>query len=249
MKRYPLDHLLKTDRIPHIWCSGCGIGIALSAYLRALDGFDLNKVVLVSGVGCAGRAAGYLNLDSYHTTHGRAIPFATGLKLAQPELNVTVFSGDGDLVNIGTSHTIHAMRRNMDLTVICINNFNFGMTGSQVAATTPLGAITSTTRHGNPDPSWNLPHLAIVCGASFVARWTCYDAKRLEKTISYALNKKGLSFIEVISPCPTGFMRANRIENGMKFLKENRVIKHDASMDELKIELDSPIMVGRFWDK
>jgi len=160
MKPHPLDRLLKTDRMPHICCPGCGIGVALSAYLRALNGFDLNKVVVVSGVGCTGRAAGYLNLDSYHMTCGRATPFATGLKLAQPELNVTVFSGDGDLVSIGTNHLIHAMRKNVDLTVICINNFNYGMTGYQVALTTPLGGVTSTTRQGNQEPPWNLPNLA-----------------------------------------------------------------------------------------
>jgi len=151
---HPLDELLRTDRIPHIWCPGCGIGTAFSSCLVALknNAVDLAKAVMVSGIGCSGRAAGYVRLDSYHTTHGRAIPFATGLKLANPELNVVVFSGDGDLFAIGGNHFIHAARRNMDLTVICVNNFNYGMTGGQAAATTPTMARTTTTPFGNPEP-------------------------------------------------------------------------------------------------
>lgn len=136
---HPLDDLLRKDRIPHIWCPGCGIGTAFSSCLKAIrsSGVEPKNVVMVSGIGCSGRAAGYVNLDSFHTTHGRAIPFATGLKLANPVLHVIVFSGDGDLFAIGGNHLIHAARRNVDMTVICVNNFNYGMTGGQVAATTP----------------------------------------------------------------------------------------------------------------
>jgi len=144
---HPLDDLIRTDRIPHIWCPGCGIGTVFSSCLAALkgSGIDLQKTVMVSGIGCSGRAAGYVKLDSFHTTHGRAIPFATGLKLANPELNIVVFSGDGDLFAIGGNHFIHAARRNMDMTVICVNNLNYGMTGGQVAATTPHLAKSTTT--------------------------------------------------------------------------------------------------------
>jgi pyruvate/2-oxoacid:ferredoxin oxidoreductase beta subunit len=135
-----MDTFLREDRLPHIWCPGCGLGTALTCFIAALQksGLDLDKVAVVSGIGCTGRVAGYVKLDSFHTTHGRAIPFATGLKLAHPELNVIVFSGDGDLIAIGGNHLIHAARRNIDLTVICVNNFNYGMTGGQVGPTTPL---------------------------------------------------------------------------------------------------------------
>ena len=136
---HPLDDLIRTDRIPHIWCPGCGIGTVFSSCLTAIKatGIPYNQFAMVSGIGCSGRAAGYIKLDSFHTTHGRAIPFASGIKMAKPELNVIVFSGDGDLFAIGGNHFIHAARRNMDMTVICVNNLIYGMTGGQVAATTP----------------------------------------------------------------------------------------------------------------
>src|SRR4030042_4445348 len=138
---HPLDELLRTDRLPHIWCPGCGLGTILGATLRAINksGLDLDKTIMVSGIGCTGRAAGYVKLDSFHVTHGRALPFATGLKFANPDLKVVVFSGDGDLAAIGGNHLIHAARRNVDMTVICVNNFNYGMTGGQMGPTTPLG--------------------------------------------------------------------------------------------------------------
>ena len=136
---HPLEQFLRTDRIPHIWCSGCGIGIAVTCFMEALEeaGTDPDKVVVVSGIGCSGRIAGYVKFDSFHTTHGRAIPFATGVKLANPELTVIVFSGDGDLFAIGGNHFIHAARRNVDIKVFCVNNFIYGMTGGQAAPTTP----------------------------------------------------------------------------------------------------------------
>jgi len=178
---HPLDDLIRTDRIPHIWCPGCGIGTVFSACLTALkvSGINLRKTVMVSGIGCSGRAAGYAKLDSFHTTHGRAIPFATGLKLANPELNIVVFSGDGDLFAIGGNHFIHAARRNMDLTVICVNNLNYGMTGGQVAATTPHLAKSTTTPIGNPETPFNLPLMAYACGATYVARWTMLHIRDL----------------------------------------------------------------------
>ena len=159
VEHHPLDKLIRADRMPHIWCPGCGIGIAMRCYAQAIldSGVPEEKHVVVSGIGCSGRVAGYMNLDSYHTTHGRAIPFATGMKLANPELMVTVFSGDGDLVAIGGNHLIHAARRNIDLKVICINNFNFGMTGGQFGPTTPMGAVATTAPYGNPEQPFNQP--------------------------------------------------------------------------------------------
>jgi len=156
-----IDSFLRQDRLPHIWCPGCGIGPALGCFLKGMvrSGVDPDKVAVVSGIGCAGRVAGYVKLDSFHTTHGRALPFATGLTLGNPELNVVVFSGDGDLVAIGGNHLIHAARRNMNMTVICINNFNYGMTGGQVGPTTPVDARSTTSPYGNFEDPFNIPHL------------------------------------------------------------------------------------------
>ncbi|MBC8178760.1 MAG: 2-oxoacid:ferredoxin oxidoreductase subunit beta [Deltaproteobacteria bacterium] len=248
--KHPLDDLLRTDRIPHIWCPGCGIGTAFSSCLIAMreSGIDLEKTVMVSGIGCSGRGAGYVNLDSYHTTHGRAIPFATGMKLANPELNVVVFSGDGDLFAIGGNHFIHAARRNVDLTIVCVNNFNYGMTGGQVAATTPLKAKTTTTPVGNPDTPFNLPLLAYASGATYVARWTILHTRDLTESIEEALLNRGFSFIEVLSPCPVNYGRRNK-ENGIDSLKiyqERTIIRNDAQPWELDIDFERGIVLGKF---
>jgi len=248
--KHPLDDLLRIDRIPHIWCPGCGIGTAFSSCLIAMreSGIDLEKTVMVSGIGCSGRGAGYVNLDSYHTTHGRAIPFATGMKLANPELNIVVFSGDGDLFAIGGNHFIHAARRNVDLTVICVNNFNYGMTGGQVAATTPNMAKTTTTPLGNPDTPFNLPLLAYASGATYVARWTILHTRDLTESIEEALLNRGFSFIEVLSPCPVNYGRRNK-ENGIDSLKiyqERTIIRNDAQPWELDIDFDRGIVLGKF---
>ena len=248
--RHPLDDLLRIDRIPHIWCPGCGIGTAFSSCLIAMreSGIDLAKTVMVSGIGCSGRGAGYVNLDSYHTTHGRAIPFATGMKLANPELNVVVFSGDGDLFAIGGNHFIHAARRNVDLTVVCVNNFNYGMTGGQAAATTPHMAKTTTTPVGNPETPFNLPLLAYASGATYVARWTILHTRDLTESIEEALLNRGFSFIEVLSPCPVNYGRRNK-ENGIDSLKiyqERTIIRNDAQPWELDIDFDRGIVLGKF---
>jgi 2-oxoglutarate ferredoxin oxidoreductase subunit beta len=148
---HPMDVLLRGERLPHIWCQGCGLGTALTTFISTLQwleknrGWDMDKVAVVSGIGCTGRIAGYVRLDSFHTTHGRALPFATGLKLANPDLKVIVLSGDGDIAGIGGNHLIHAARRNLNLTVICVNNFNYGMTGGQVSASTPHEARAVTS--------------------------------------------------------------------------------------------------------
>ncbi|KPK76768.1 MAG: 2-oxoacid:ferredoxin oxidoreductase subunit beta, partial [candidate division Zixibacteria bacterium SM23_73] len=230
---HPMESLLRMDRIPHIWCPTCGIGTTVTSFVDALERTEipLEKICVVSGIGCTGRVAGYIKLDSFHSTHGRAIPFATGLKLANPELKVVVFSGDGDIAGIGGNHLIHAARRNMDMVVICVNNFIYAMTGGQVAATTPLTANTSTSPYGNFEQPFNLPHLAASCGAVYVARWTALHVRRLAKSISEALNKKGFSFIEIICPCSTIYARRNKLGDGlslMQFYHDNSVIKHGA---------------------
>ena len=248
--RHPLDSILRTDRIPHIWCPGCGIGTAFSSSLIAIQstGADLTKTAVVSGIGCSGRGAGYVKLDSYHTTHGRAIPFATGMKLANPELTVVVFSGDGDLFAIGGNHFLHAARRNMDLTVICVNNLNYGMTGGQAAATTPSLARTTTTPLGNPEPPFNLPLLAYASGATYVARWTILHTRDLTQSIEEALGRRGFSFIEVLAPCPTGFGRRNRQKpaDSLKLYQEKSIVKNGANPAEVILDFKQGITLGKF---
>jgi len=249
---HPLDGLLRTDRIPHIWCPGCGIGTAFSSCLIAMkeSQIDLQKTVMVSGIGCSGRGAGYANVDSYHTTHGRAIPFATGMKLANPELNVVVFSGDGDLFAIGGNHFIHAARRNVDLSIVCVNNFNYGMTGGQAAATTPYLARTTTTPVGNPEPAFNLPLLAYASGATYVARWTILHTRDLTESIQEGFLRHGFSFIEVLAPCPINYGRRNKEAalDTMRVYQEQTLIKNDAHPSELDIDFDRGIILGKFVD-
>jgi len=250
----PVEDFLRMDRIPHIWCSGCGIGVVVSSFADALrkSSLDLNKIAIVSGIGCTGRVAGYVKLDSFHSTHGRPIPFATGLKLANPELKVVVFSGDGDLFGIGGNHFIHAARRNMDMVVICVNNFNYAMTGGQVAATTPIGANLSTTPYGNFENPFSLPYLADACGASYVARWTCLHIRRVTKSMQEALDKKGFSLIEVIAPCVTLYARRNRLGDGLNLLKfyyDNSVIQHGADTRTLDIGYQGKMICGKFIDR
>jgi 2-oxoglutarate ferredoxin oxidoreductase subunit beta len=250
----PVMPFLRQERIPHIWCPGCGIGTTVNCFARALteSGLDLDKVAIVSGIGCTGRVAGYLRLDSFHTTHGRPIPFATGLKLANPELKVVVYSGDGDLFAIGGNHFIHAARRNMDMTVICVNNHTYGMTGGQVAPTTPIGATQTTMPYGNFEEPFNLPFLADACGAVYVARWTVYHVRQLARAMKEALLKKGFSFIEVLAPCPTLFLRRNRLGEGVdevKYYKEKSVIKNGADTKEVALGYHSEIIVGKFVDR
>jgi len=251
--KHPFDNYLREERLPHIWCPGCGIGLVLNCFIRGLlkSGLDLDKVAFVSGIGCTGRAAGYVKLDSFHTTHGRAIPFATGLKLANPELKVVVFSGDGDIAAIGGNHFIHAARRNIDMTVICVNNFNYGMTGGQLAPTTPQTARTTTSLSGNTESPFNIPYLAAASGATYIARWTAAHVPQLGRAITEALLKRGFSFVEAINPCPTYYGRMNKFANGraqMNYYRANSVTRHGADPAQAGIGIDGQIIVGKFVD-
>jgi len=251
--KHPLDAYLRVDRLPHIWCPGCGLGLIVNCFIRGLlgTGLDLDKVALVSGIGCTGRAAGYIKLDSFHTTHGRAVAFGIGLKLANPELKVVVFSGDGDLAAIGGNHLIHAGRRNIDMTVICVNNFTYGMTGGQLGPTTPSNARTTTSRLGNIEKPFNIPNLAAASGAVYVARWTAAQIHQMENAFREALVKRGFSFVEVISPCPTYYGRMNNQPTGleqMRYYRRKRVVKNGADPSEVGIGLDGPIITGKFVD-
>ena len=245
---------LRQDRMPHIWCPGCGIGTTVNCFIRAIIDSKINteKLAIVSGIGCTGRTAGYINLDSFHTTHGRAIPFATGLKLANPDLKVVVYSGDGDLFAIGAGHFVHAARRNMDLTVICVNNFTYGMTGGQVAPTSPMGSTHATMPLGNFEQNFNLPNLADACGASYVARWTVFHIKQFTRAVSECLTRKGFNFIEVLAPCPTLYGRRNRMGEGVnivKFFKEKSVVSNGAPTLDVGLTYQGAIMVGKFVDR
>jgi 2-oxoglutarate ferredoxin oxidoreductase subunit beta len=257
MNIHPIDPLLRADRLPHILCPGCGIGTVIHGYAHAIaeSGLEEDQHVCVSGIGCSGRAAGYVNVDSYHATHGRALPFALGIAVHNPDLRVTVISGDGDLTAIGGNHLIHAARRNVNLTVICINNFNYGMTGGQVGPTTPIGAKGTTAPKGAVEHPFNLPYLAKATGAVFVARWTILHVREFQEAVLRSMSKTGFCFIEVLAPCPTSFGRANKIGDGLhevEIYRERCRIENGATnLEELDIDLidpDKSITVGNFVD-
>jgi 2-oxoglutarate ferredoxin oxidoreductase subunit beta len=250
---HPLDEFLRADRLPHIWCPGCGLGMILGGLLRAISRseLDFDKTVIISGIGCTGRAAGYVKFDSFHVTHGRALPFATGLKMANPDLKIIVFSGDGDLAAIGGNHLIHTARRNIDMTVVLVNNFTYGMTGGQLGPTTPEKGRSTTSRTGNIEKPFNIPYVVAAAGAPYVARWTAAHARQMERAFIEAIAKKGFSLVEVVSPCPTYFGRMNEQATGldqMRFYRDNSVVKHFAELAELDIELGGQIIVGKFVD-
>lgn len=254
-EHHPADTLLREDRLPHIWCPECGLGIALKAYVRALEQvapeIPLDTQVCVSGIGCTGRIAGYVNLDSYHTTHGRAIPFATGLKLGNPQLSVTVFTGDGDLLTIGGNHFVHAARRNFDINIFLVNNFTYGMTGGQFGATTPQGAISATTPYGNVEEPMNVPALAEALGVPYVARWTTLHVRQLARSLERALRTPGFTLVEIISPCPPGYGRANDYRTGTKMMQDFRAAcrvdpEADVRTVGLPMRQGDPIVCGDF---
>ena len=214
-------YLRHDKKFPHVWCPGCGNGIVLGALIRAIDrlGLEKDNVVLVSGIGCSGRMNVYVDFNTLHTTHGRALTFATGVKLANPCLNVIVVMGDGDATSIGGNHFIHAARRNLNLTTIIINNQIYGMTGGQHSPTTPYGAFTSTSYYGHVEHAFSVAELAITAGAAFVARATVYHAELLEKFMEKAIQKRGFSVVEVVSNCHVQFGRRNQLSDPVTMIK------------------------------
>jgi 2-oxoglutarate/2-oxoacid ferredoxin oxidoreductase subunit beta len=250
------DPLIRSERFPNIWCPGCGIGIVLSSYINAVHNSSIpsEKHVCISGIGCTGRVAGYLNLDSYHTTHGRGIAFATGMSVIQPDLEITVIAGDGDISTIGGNHLIHAARRNCDLNVIMVNNLNYGMTGGQHGATTPLGAKTQTSPYGNVESPFNIPYLVSAAGASFVARWTTIHVRQLLRAIRRMMEIEGFAFLEVISPCPPTFGEFNNYPEAldmMKYFRDKSVVDDKTDLRDITITArpEDPIVVGNFVDR
>lgn len=225
-----VDKYFRTDSLPHIWCPGCGNGIVTRAIVKAIDNLNLNQddVCIVSGIGCSSRASGYLDFNTIHTTHGRALAFATGIKFANPNLHVIVITGDGDCAAIGGNHLIHAARRNIDLTTIVFNNNIYGMTGGQYSPTTPTGDKGTTAPYGNIDANFDLCELAKASGATYVSRSTVYGANMIIKQVEEGIKNKGFSFIETITICPTYYGRKNKKGDAidmMKYLKENTINK------------------------
>jgi len=211
------DQYLRVDKMPTLWCWGCGDGVILKSFIRAIDKLGINKddMCLVSGIGCSGRFSSYVDMNTVHTTHGRTIAFATGIKLANPDKYVVCVAGDGDALAIGGNHTIHGCRRNIDITLILINNFIYGLTNSQTSPTTPRGFWTVSQKAGNIDPTFDACKLAEASGASFVARETVNSPKKIEKVIVEALKHKGFSFVEINSNCHINLGRKNKMQSAM----------------------------------
>jgi len=250
---YEYKYLRSKKRFPHVWCPGCGVGIVMGSIIRAVDslGWQKDDIVMVSGIGCTSRMPVYVDFNTLHTTHGRALAFGTGVKMANSDLNVMAVMGDGDALAIGGNHIIHAARRNIDITSIIVNNSNYGMTGGQFSPTTPEGARTATTPYGMIEPGFDVCKLMEGAGASFVARGTVYHVIELDSLIKKAFQKKGFSVVEVLAPCPTNFGRANRKGGAvdmMKALKESTVnVSQAKSMDEN--ELGDRVVRGIFVDR
>lgn len=244
----------RTERFPHVFCPGCGNGIVMNCFYRAFSnaGLSMENTVFVGGIGCASRIPLYINSDLIHTTHGRGIPFAIGIKLANPSLNVVMIGGDGDIGAIGGNHLINGCRRNVDITVLCINNYNYGMTGGQTSTTTPHGFRSTTSPRGNPEYPFDLAELATAAGANFVARWTVANVREIVKSLERALLKKGFSFVEVISTCPTGFGRKNKMGvpwQQIEWLKKVSVKRdkiREESIDHVDLNLLGHISIGEF---
>ncbi len=233
---------LREERLPHIFCGGCGNGIVLNTIFNAIELSDksFDNISMVSGIGCSSRIPGYVKCDSLHTTHGRALAYATGLKVANPKQDVVVVTGDGDATSIGGNHLIHAARRNIDLTVVCINNDIYGMTGGQISPTSPEGSFATTAPYGSTDKPFNIAEVAKAAGASYVAKYTTNQPIQISNAIKEGLENKGFSFIEVISQCPTYYGRKNKIRTPVEMLhwiKENTVsIKEAESMSDEALE-------------
>jgi 2-oxoglutarate ferredoxin oxidoreductase subunit beta len=249
-----LQKLRKNMKFPTIWCSGCGIGIVMGALIRAIDhlGLENDKVALVAGIGCTARMPGYMDFNTLHTTHGRALAFATGLKIARPDMKVIAIMGDGDALAIGGNHFIHAARRNLGITALVVNNSIYGMTGGQYSPTTPLGGRATTAPYGNVEPPFPICELAIAAGATYVARSTVYHALELDKYMSEAIAKDGFSVIEAVSYCHTTFGRLNKLGTAadmMRTLKDNSIPK--SALDKLTPEeqaANKKIVRGKFID-
>ena len=238
------DKYLRLEKMPTLWCWGCGDGVILKAFIRAVDkmGIDQNDVCVVSGIGCSGRFSSYVDFNTIHTTHGRTVAFATGVKLMNPDKYVVCVAGDGDALAIGGNHTIHGARRNIDITFIIINNFIYGLTNSQTSPTTPQGMWTVSQKAGNIDPTFDAAALGIASGASFVARESMLDPKKLEKIFIKAMEHRGFSYLDILSNCHINLGRKNKMASAMENLEWIDSItvskkKYDAMSEEEQLNL------------
>ncbi len=251
--RHRLMDYLREEIMPHKFCVGCGCGTVLNVFTNAIDdlGLDPKKMVCVSGIGCSSWIPSpYFKADTLHTTHGRPIAFATGVKIMRPDLTVIVIAGDGDIAGIGGNHLIHAARRNIDLTVLMVNNMIYGMTGGQVAPTTPIGVKTTTTPYRNVEPPFKVADLVATAGASYVARWTTYHVLPLKKSMQAAIEKKGFSFVEIISQCPDNYGRRIGLRSGVEFLKifKEKSVRVEKIEKMSKEKLKDRIIIGKLQD-
>jgi len=247
----PYKSYLRETRLPSIWCPGCGNGIIVKALLRAIAtlGFKNDEVVVVGGIGCSGRTPFLLDFNTMHTTHGRALAFATGIKLMRPDWHVITIMGDGDAAAIGGNHFIHACRRNIDITAIIFNNAIYGQTGGQLAPTTPQGKRSATSLEGNIEPPFDMVQLALGAGASFVARTTVFDFQELVHLFQKALLHKGFSVVEVLTTCPTYFGRLNDLREpyeSLHYLKEITLPLDELEQDDIEAELQNRLPTGIF---
>jgi 2-oxoglutarate ferredoxin oxidoreductase subunit beta len=246
-------YLRHDKKFPHVWCPGCGIGIMLGALIRAIDriGYEKDEIVLVSGIGCSGRLPVYVDFNTLHTTHGRALTFATGVKLAKPSLKVIAIMGDGDAVAIGGNHFIHAARRNIDITAIIVNNSIYGMTGGQYSPTTPYGMRSATTVYNNIEQAFKISELAVTAGAAFVGRGTVYHAKLLDSLMETAFLKKGFSVVEVIAHCHTQYGRQNRLGSAVEMMEWQRdhAVPVEKAAKMKPEDLQDKILMGVLVDK
>lgn len=251
MARRLIEEYMREARLPHIWCAGCGNGIILRDVVQAIDNLGLKKrdTIIVSGIGCSSRAVGYLDFDTMHTTHGRAIAFATGIKMARPELKVIVLTGDGDCAAIGGNHLIHAARRNIDITVVVFNNNIYGMTGGQFSPTTPVGELASTAPYGSIEPVFDIPALAKAAGATYTARGTAYHVTQTISLMEAAILHEGFSVVECVTTCPTYYGRRNKKGSAVKMLawQRDNAVPVTKAQKAAPSELEGKIIYGELW--
>jgi 2-oxoglutarate ferredoxin oxidoreductase subunit beta len=246
-------YLRHEKKFPHVWCPGCGNGIILGALIRAIDrsGFSKDDIVLVSGIGCSGRMSVYVDFNTLHTTHGRALTFATGIKLANPRLQVIVVMGDGDATAIGGNHFIHAARSNLNLTAIIINNNVYGMTGGQSSPTTPYGAWATTARMGHIEHAFSIAEMAVTAGAAWVGRGTVYHAALLDQLTEQAILKRGFAVVEAISHCHTQFGLKNKLGGPVEMIRRQKemAVKMEKAKNMTPEELEGKITIGILVDR
>ena len=245
---------LRDRSLPHFFCPGCGAAQVLNYFVRAADtvGLDFDRLVAIGGVGCTARIPVYLDADALHGVHGRTLAWATGMKLHDPDLKVVIFAGDGDAAAIGGNHLIHAARRNLDVVMIVVNNLNFGMTGGQVAPTTPGHLKTMTTPYGNVEPPFDICKLAETAGATFVSRWSTATARQGIRALEKALCHRGFSLVEFVAQCPTNFgrraLRSGDPVEGVRWIAENSVVRSKRAASDDDPSADALFVLGDFVD-